>query len=206
MIKKSSPGRRGRPKSEEKREQIMRAAADLFLSEGFSRTSMDTIAAAAGVSKQTVYSHFRNKDELFRSCIAKKVRQYALVLDPAGHDTLEQGLASLADGYLRLLSDAHVVRMWRVVITEAVTQPKVAGLFYQTGPKTTVDSLTAFLAHHADRLKTDDFERAARTFMALVAEHYQTQIMLCRIKSVPASERARHARRSVEQFMKLFGR
>ena len=39
---------------------------------------MDAIASAAGVSKQTVYSHFNSKDDLFRSCVASKVEMYGL--------------------------------------------------------------------------------------------------------------------------------
>ena len=51
----------GRPKSQEKQQQILTSAACLFLKQGFSNTSMDLIANEADVSKQTVYSHFKNK-------------------------------------------------------------------------------------------------------------------------------------------------
>ena len=70
--------RRGRPKSEEKAEAIQMAAIGLFMADGMDRTSMDAIAAAAGVSKQTVYSHFKSKDDLFRTCVASKVETYGL--------------------------------------------------------------------------------------------------------------------------------
>ena len=101
--------RPGRPKSEEKRTSIRESAARLFLDEGFERTSMDSIANAAGVSKQTVYSHFENKDELFKSCIEGKIRQYELRPDSDRHTTLEGGLKSVADSYLRLLADPGVM-------------------------------------------------------------------------------------------------
>jgi TetR/AcrR family transcriptional repressor of mexJK operon len=50
-----------------KRESVLDAAVELFLSEGFDRTSMDAVAAHAGVSKTTVYAHFADKVELFRA-------------------------------------------------------------------------------------------------------------------------------------------
>ena len=51
----------GRPKDPGKRAAILDAAKRLFVSQGFERVSMDQIAAEAGVSKLTVYSHFGDK-------------------------------------------------------------------------------------------------------------------------------------------------
>ena len=74
----TEPRRQGRPKSEEKRQDILRAASTLFLKEGFANTSMDSVAKASGVSKQTVYSHFSSKDSLFKAAIGSKCRSYQL--------------------------------------------------------------------------------------------------------------------------------
>ena len=59
-------------KSEQKRVQILHSAIDLFCHQGFSNTSMDEVAKHAGVSKQTVYSHFGSKDDLFVASIESK--------------------------------------------------------------------------------------------------------------------------------------
>ncbi|HEY6785869.1 MAG TPA: TetR/AcrR family transcriptional regulator [Trebonia sp.] len=55
--------------SERKRDAIARAALTLFASDGYERTSVDAIAAEAGVSKRTVYSHFGDKESLFLSVV-----------------------------------------------------------------------------------------------------------------------------------------
>ena len=125
-LEQNVTSRRGRPKSEEKRQSISHAAAELFLREGYERCSMDSIAAAAGVSKQTVYSHFANKDELFRSCISGKAQAYDLHVDASEHVDLESGLASFADGFLRLISDPQAVKMWRLCMNEASGHQHVA--------------------------------------------------------------------------------
>ncbi|MCH8112342.1 MAG: helix-turn-helix transcriptional regulator, partial [Proteobacteria bacterium] len=52
-----------------KKELIIDAARTLFLKLGFGATSMDAIAAEAGVSKRTVYSHFQNKEALFAGIV-----------------------------------------------------------------------------------------------------------------------------------------
>ena len=175
------------------------------MTEGFERASMDSIARAAGVSKQTVYSHFQNKDELFQNCIQGKIRQYQLAIDTSAHESLEAGLAALADGYLRLLSDPRVVAMWRLVITESSEHPHVASMFYESGPGATMASLERFLEGHGNELSTTEYRRAAHTFMALVAGHYQTRILLNVMDGVPDDERVRQVERSTRQFMALYG-
>jgi TetR/AcrR family transcriptional regulator, mexJK operon transcriptional repressor len=63
---------RGRPLggSEQKRAAIVRAALHLFTRDGFERTSVDAIAAEAGVSKRTVYNHYGDKESLFLSVVS----------------------------------------------------------------------------------------------------------------------------------------
>ena len=51
-----------RPSS--KREQLIRAALELFLKEGFHAVGVDAIAKRANVTKKTLYHHFKSKDEL----------------------------------------------------------------------------------------------------------------------------------------------
>ena len=50
--------------STQKRSAILTAARDLFLADGFDRSSVDAVAARAGVSKRTVYDYFGDKEAL----------------------------------------------------------------------------------------------------------------------------------------------
>jgi AcrR family transcriptional regulator/predicted DNA-binding transcriptional regulator AlpA len=54
--------------SPDQREKIMRCAIDLFFQKGFKDTSISDIVRHARISKETVYQHFRNKEELFIQC------------------------------------------------------------------------------------------------------------------------------------------
>jgi AcrR family transcriptional regulator len=60
----------------DKREQILQGALKTFLEYGFAGATMDKITEDAGVSKQTVYSYFKNKEELFVALIEKMVGQF----------------------------------------------------------------------------------------------------------------------------------
>jgi AcrR family transcriptional regulator len=57
---------------ERRRPLVLDAAHDLFLANGFDATSMDAIAAAAGVSKPVVYDCFASKDELFTAMLDRE--------------------------------------------------------------------------------------------------------------------------------------
>src|SRR3546814_8328288 len=63
------PASPGRPKDLAKGAAILDAAKRMFTEHGFDRTSMDQIASEAGVSKLTVYSHFRDKEALFAAAV-----------------------------------------------------------------------------------------------------------------------------------------
>ncbi|ARS27555.1 TetR/AcrR family transcriptional regulator [Sphingomonas sp. KC8] len=58
----------------DRRQRIMAEAAVHFLRDGFERTSIDRIAAGARVSKQTIYEHFRSKEELFDRVVRAELR------------------------------------------------------------------------------------------------------------------------------------
>ena len=60
-----------------KREAILSAAETLFRRYGYRRTSMEDIAKETGMSRPSVYSHFKNKDEVFRS-LSEKIHEKAL--------------------------------------------------------------------------------------------------------------------------------
>ena len=81
----------------EKHRVIAQAATTLFLDKGFLGTSMDDIAAEAGVSKQTVYKHFSDKDQLFAEIVLGTVDQVdglVTMVDPRSRRRRTQGAIS----------------------------------------------------------------------------------------------------------------
>jgi AcrR family transcriptional regulator len=59
-----------------KRRRILLAATELFIRQGFRKTSVDEVAQAAGVAKGTVYLYFKNKSDLLMNCIALEKLQF----------------------------------------------------------------------------------------------------------------------------------
>jgi TetR/AcrR family transcriptional regulator, mexJK operon transcriptional repressor len=155
--KSPSPSKAGRPKSQQKREDILIAASSLFLELGFTATSMDLVANKAEVSKQTVYSHFKNKDALFIAIIEMKCAEYQFdrehLQDPQLSFT--EVLSQIGLKFVRLLHDQDVIAMYRVVIGEVTSNPRVAELFYQAGPQHAIVLVAEYFSNHPE-LKLDE--------------------------------------------------
>ena len=65
-----------------RRDQILRAATELFVAYGYKKTTMDDVAGAAGVAKGTLYLYYRNKAELLLHAVALQKRQALAALAP----------------------------------------------------------------------------------------------------------------------------
>lgn len=173
--------RRGRPKSRIKKEQIHQAAIDLFTRNGYEGTSMDDVAQAANVSKQTVYSHFSNKQELFNSAIVKLCEVIGL---PADLDSENRPLPVLLNEigrrFLTLLVSDEAIRLYRLVVGQAGSNPDVGRTLYETGPKTFIDRLEALFAQRAARGEIDITEPrlAAAQFFAMLRGELHMRVAL----------------------------
>src|SRR5436309_4545441 len=85
-----APGLRGdhndpmtRTGGEERRRQLIGHAVRLFGQRGFEGTSLEAVAEAAGVRKQTLLYYFPGKDELFDACTAELAERLASSLETA---------------------------------------------------------------------------------------------------------------------------
>jgi len=181
MSEKAVAIKLGRPKSEQKRITILECATDLFLQNGFTNTSMDMVAKDAGVSKQTVYSHFNNKDELYTAVIDAKCRQYRLDAtrldncDALIHDVLME----IANQTLSLLQDPDVIAMYTVVIGEANNNPHVAELFYRAGPLQSVETVASIIhSYNSTELSDQQAMAVATDFFNLIKSDFHMRSML----------------------------
>ena len=150
---------------------IREAAAVLFLEKGYQGTSMDDIAARAGVSKQTIYTHFPNKEVLFQDLVlgnAGRVEDFTTELQSTfdkGGD-LATGLRELARLYTRFVIRPEVLRLRRLVLGEAGRFPGLAQRYYELVPGRVYQALADLFQQLAARglLSVDDPTLAAHHF------------------------------------------
>lgn len=154
----SGPEARGYPA---KRQAIMDAAAEVFLREGYPRASVDVIAAAAGVSKQTVYNHFGDKESLLVTvalAIQDQVleRQQAL-LDAAfpdldrlrDPDRLRAELVDLTAAWVGLIMSDRISALRFLVFSEAEHHPDLFKRWMDNGPRRILPELGRLLVRLA---------------------------------------------------------
>lgn len=151
--------------TDRKREAIVQAAISEFRSNGFDITSMDKIAATAGVSKRTVYNHFASKEELFAEILHRLwtniCAQEDSVYSPG--QPLREQLRHLLRDKLALLADNSFLDLARVAIAATIHSPERAqDMVLRIGERE--EALTAWIrAAQADgALKPVDPEFAAQ--------------------------------------------
>jgi AcrR family transcriptional regulator len=199
---------KGRPKSEEKKQQIFHAAVHLFLENGFDGTSMDEVAERAGVSKQTVYSHFQNKEELFSHCISHKCDCYGLSPELLDDDRpCADVLRATAHKFSELLLSPEALRVKRICCANAETQPTLSALFFEAGPKAMIDLLSDYLTRQSSsgRLEIDDPGTAARQFLYMIHGEPHMRALLNVPDPTPAAEVKRYVDSCVDLFLKAYG-
>src|SRR3954467_11499041 len=130
-----------------KRDLILNTAHDLFLAQGFGGTSIDQIAEAAGVSRQTIYNNFDSKEALFKAITGALVDH---VVEPLLNEDLQTGdvestLIALAGRTLALMVLPSTLALHRLVVTEAPKFPEVARKIYQSGVSRSGLALATYL-------------------------------------------------------------
>ena len=172
-IAQTKPQGPGRPKDMEKRAAILEAAKSLFVRNAFAGTSMDAVAAEAGVSKLTVYSHFGDKDNLFREVIRARIEdllpENTYDYDPQA--TIEQTLLRVALIHARLDCDAETVGTFRAILGDCRQgNPRFGRLLWEEGTLRTHGLMERLLQQAVDagQLAIDDVPRACVQFFALI--------------------------------------
>ncbi|WP_435641039.1 TetR/AcrR family transcriptional regulator [Micavibrio aeruginosavorus] len=155
-----------------KRDAIMAAAARLFLERGYSGTSMEAIAEAAPVSKPTLYTHFRDKNDLFAAVVMQRCE--AFLSDVEGfldhsHDP-DQALRPLASKFVEMIHDEEALAVHRIVIFEWRQFPELGERFYSCGPHRTITMLASYLRAQSDRklMHVPKPEDAAALFFSML--------------------------------------
>jgi TetR/AcrR family transcriptional regulator, regulator of autoinduction and epiphytic fitness len=157
--------------TDRKREAIVLAATEEFRTAGFEATSMDKVAASAGVSKRTVYNHFPSKDELFAEILLQLWHRSLAQVDLAyrRERPLRVQLLELIQQKMHMLSDTHFLDLARVAIAETIHSPERAQSMVSRLSEKEEGITTWLRAAVADgRIKAVDPEFAAQQLQGMV--------------------------------------
>jgi len=181
----------------------------LFLKHGYSKTSMDAIAVAAKVTKQTVYAHYHSKDVLFTEMVAELCRKHAPsqgTLEDKGQ-SIEDMLYTLGLSFLNMVSSKEGLSATRLVVAEAHHHPMLALRYYESGSRQMLMIVADFLEsqNKAGRLSIPNPMSAASYFFSMLKGNYYLRILL-NIKPHPSpGAKEKHVRETVSIFMRIYG-
>jgi TetR/AcrR family transcriptional repressor of mexJK operon len=191
-----------------KRAEITRAASDLFAFHGYGGTSMDMIAEAANVSRQTIYNQFESKEALFRALVDGLIAE---LVSPLEHlpprKTLRETLDAFAEHALTLVLRPKTLALQRL-IAEIGRSPDFARVAYEAGPHRAHETLAKFLREQArsGHLVIADPFVAAVHFFALVTRDSEVKALFGFETGLSAAERRRRAREGVDVFLRAYGK
>lgn len=193
----------------QKGDAILKAATVLFLKEGFAKTSMDAIAKSAKVTKQTVYSHYTNKDQLFTRMISDLCNRHVQTESTSSYvkKPFETLLYEIGRGLLTLITSPEGMAATRLVVAEASRYPKIARLYYENGTQRIMQLLAQFLDQQnaIGAVNIPDTNSAASYFFAMLKGQYFLRMTLG-VTPIPSKrQREAHVRETVAIFMHLYG-
>lgn len=183
-----------------KRRVILDAAVTVFCEQGYARTSVDAIAAAAGVGKQTIYGHFGDKERLFLAAVDDARAGFPDAppdLVPNTGDP-RADLAVAGERILGVVLSPTVSALHRLTIAELPHHPELQRIWREGAEPTLDNGIVAYLrgCHEAGTLHVPDPATTARQFCYLlitearVATAYGTQQLAGPLRKVMAMSAA----------------
>ena len=197
-----------RTRSEAKRRDIIRVAAETFQELGYERTSMLTIAERMRGSKQTLYNHFGSKEELLRAVLDFDVGEVAdqAVEELRAGKSLRTGLARLGQVYLERQLAPLAISNMRIV----ATQPAESGIgedFYQNilcpAWNRVADEFKSLMRE--GKMRRADPWLAAMHFKGLVLQDLLERQLLNASKQADPKELEAAARHAADAFLRIYG-
>lgn len=196
-----------RVKTEEKRRAIVEAAKSVFLERGYAASSMAEVSARAGGSKQTLYSYFPSKEDLF---VAVMLEEGARQIDPL-FDELEDSrdlgsaLLSFADRFTQLVTGDEALAFHRMIMAEGA-KSSLGLLFFENGPKRVWGKLAEIFQRAMDAgcMRQADTRVAVDQFVALCEAGPVQRLIEGAISTLSEQDRSETTRAAVDTFMRAY--
>lgn len=134
---------------EERRQQIIDGALQVFASKGFEKATNKDIAAASGIgSPGLIYHYFKDKSDLFQQVVEQRLpllqllsHSEAQIMSKPPRDVL----SIFGKAFLRVLDNPTSIALMKLLIGEAFRQPVVAEMINTIGPSRSISFLTRYL-------------------------------------------------------------
>ena len=198
----------GRPKDPGKRAAILAAAKRMFVSHGFERVSMDQIAAEAGVSKLTVYSHFGDKESLFADAVRAHCEEGMptdlFVAEP--NTPVRERLLAIGNAFFSMIMTPEAIAGHRILCSPQVATSSMPAAFWEAGPQRVQTSFAELLRRRVEtgELEIEDCARAASQFFTLLKGEPHAHAVFGFCCSVRVETPEQHVASVVDLFLRAY--
>lgn len=196
-----------RVKSEAKRLAILEAAKGVFLERGYVAASMAEVSARVGGSKQTLYSYFASKEDLF---VAVMLEKGAMQVEPLfdafhGSDDLAEAVRSFALEFIRFITTDEVIAFRRIVYAEGA-RSDLGRLFFENGPKRGWSRMAQDFERAMDegRMRKADPWTAVTQFHALCEAGPVQRLLEGYVSSVSDEQKVATAAAAADTFIRAY--
>ena len=175
-------GRPTREQARQRHEELLDCALDVFLANGFERSTMDAIAASTGMAKRTIYGLYPDKAALFRAAVQRAVDRWIVPVETlyaVETDDLEETLVAIARMRLESFTSPAGVALQRILNAEGYRFPDLFRLAYEQGTRPALKFIADVLARHAatGSIEIDDPELVGTAFLSMAVGGPATGVM-----------------------------
>lgn len=201
-VKRPYGGRPSLKEAEQLRDHILDVASELFTTHGYAETSIEAIAARAGIGKLTLYRRFGDKDTLFRGVVVRLAdqRHAEIAQVTQGEGDLGDVLVALGHQLLNVVLSPESLAFHRILFAESARMPDLCGRIYQDkGSNSPVQSAFQRFAD-AGALRIDDVRMLDQQFVQSIIGRPLLRALLGG-PPMSASEREEHVRKTTHLFL-----
>ena len=193
---------------QKRRNAMVEAAYSLFIEKGYASVSVDDIIRVSKGSKSSLYKFFGNKEGILKAVIESLAEEFLREIDlefPSAK-TAREALNRIGMVFADLALSDKAINQHRHAVSHAMAFPDLAKLWYESGPKKTMDGFADFLEKEtaAGRLRISDPDRAAWFFLGMIIFHDNMRRLVCLPES-KRSELKEMVSEAVEVFLAAYG-
>jgi len=193
---------------EKRRRAMIEAAYSLFMEKGYASVSVDDIIRVSKGSKSSLYKFFGDKEGILKAVVESLAEEFLreIHLEFPSAKTPREALNRVGMVFANLALSDKAINQHRHAVSHARVFPDLAKLWYESGPKRTMDGFADFLEKEtaAGRLRIADPARAAWFFLGLIIFHDNMRRLVC----LPPSKRSdlkKTVTEAVEVFLAAYG-
>jgi TetR/AcrR family transcriptional regulator, mexJK operon transcriptional repressor len=197
-------GRPTRAQQEQRHEELLNIALDIFLERGFEQATMEEIATHVGMSKRTVYARYEDKAALFKAAVMRAIERYTVpraALEAIATDDLEETLSAIARLRIANVATPVATKLQRILSAQSYRFPELFNTAFEEGAGPTISFLSDLFVRYGrqGKINVTEPQRAATAFLSL-AVGGPARIIVSGNK-LDDAEIEKHIRFTVELFM-----